>query len=61
MNILLFGVSDVGKTSIGKRMAEKLNYDFYDIDDEVKQYYGYKNINEFIRNNRYVAESTTNA
>lgn len=56
MNILLFGVSNVGKTSIGKRMAEKLNYDFYDIDDEVKQYYGYKNINEFIRNNRYVAE-----
>lgn len=56
MNILLFGVSNVGKTTIGKIMAEKLNYVFYDIDDEVKKYYGYRNINEFIKENSYVAE-----
>lgn len=56
MNILLFGVSNVGKTTIGKIMAKKLNYAFYDIDDEVKKYYGYKNINEFIKDNSYVVE-----
>ncbi|WP_310604586.1 shikimate kinase [Anaerosporobacter sp.] len=56
MNILLFGISNVGKTAIGKIMAQKLNYDFYDIDDEVKQYYGYKNMDEFIHKNGYVVE-----
>ena len=56
MNILLFGVSNVGKTTIGKIMAKKLDYDFYDIDDEVKRYYGYKNINEFIRKNSFVID-----
>lgn len=39
MNILLFGVSNVGKTTVGKLLAEKLGYDFYDLDEEVKKYY----------------------
>lgn len=39
MNILLFGISNVGKTSAGMLLAQKLGYDFYDLDDEVKKYY----------------------
>ena len=38
MTILLFGVSNVGKTETGKLLAKSLNYDFYDLDDEVKKY-----------------------
>ncbi len=33
--ILLFGVSNVGKTTIGKVLADKLGYRFYDTDHEV--------------------------
>lgn len=40
MTIFLFGVSNVGKTTIGKLLASKLDYEFYDLDDEVKKYYG---------------------
>lgn len=39
MTILLFGVSNVGKSTIGEILAHKLGYDFYDLDDEVKKYY----------------------
>ena len=38
MTILLFGVSNVGKTETGKLLAKSLNYDFYDLDDEVKKH-----------------------
>ena len=37
MNILIFGISNVGKTSVGKLIASKLNYDFYDLDEEIKK------------------------
>ena len=40
MNILLFGVSNVGKSTVGKILANSLGYDFYDLDDEVKNAYG---------------------
>ena len=40
MKILLFGISNVGKTTIGKILSKKLNYDFDDIDDEIKRRYG---------------------
>lgn len=36
MNILLFGVSNVGKSSIGELLAEKINYAYYDLDDIVR-------------------------
>jgi shikimate kinase len=36
MTILILGVSNVGKTTIGKILARKLGYTFYDLDDEVK-------------------------
>lgn len=37
MNILLFGVSNVGKSVSGRLLAQYLNYAFYDLDDEVKK------------------------
>ena len=40
MKILLFGITNVGKTTIGKLLSEKLNYDFDDLDDEIKRRYG---------------------
>lgn len=39
MTILLFGVSNVGKTTIGEKLARRLGYLFYDLDEEVKNYY----------------------
>lgn len=40
MNILLFGVTNVGKTTTGRLLAEELGYAFFDLDDEVKVHYG---------------------
>ncbi len=37
MNILLFGISNVGKSVSGKLLADHLNCTFYDLDDEVKK------------------------
>lgn len=37
MKILLFGITNVGKSTIGKILSKKLNYDFDDIDDEIKK------------------------
>lgn len=39
MTILLFGVSNVGKSTVGELLAHKLNFDFYDLDDEIKKKY----------------------
>ncbi|NLA11943.1 MAG: hypothetical protein GX883_07455 [Firmicutes bacterium] len=36
MIAMLFGVSNVGKTTTGKKLAEKLGYTFIDLDDEIK-------------------------
>jgi shikimate kinase len=38
MTILLFGVSNVGKSITGEILASRLNYEFYDLDLEVKKY-----------------------
>ena len=40
MNILLFGVSNVGKTTTGKLLAEYLGYLFFDVDQAVKEKLG---------------------
>ena len=37
MKILLFGISNVGKTTIGTILAKELEYSFYDLDEEVKK------------------------
>lgn len=45
MRILIWGVSNVGKTTIGKELSKKFNCKFYDIDDEIISTYG--SIDEF--------------
>ena len=37
LKILLFGISNVGKTTIGAMLAKQLDYSFYDLDEEVKK------------------------
>lgn len=37
MTILLFGVSNVGKTTVGELLAAQLNFLFFDLDEEVKR------------------------
>lgn len=39
MKILLFGISNVGKSTIGKTLSEKLHYAYDDTDDEIKRRY----------------------
>ena len=40
MKLLIWGISNVGKTTIGKELAKKINYKFYDIDEEIIGIYG---------------------
>jgi shikimate kinase len=39
MIIYLVGIGCVGKTTVGKRLAEKIGFPFYDLDEEVERYY----------------------
>lgn len=39
MIIYLVGISCVGKTTIGKMLAEKISYSFFDLDEEIQNYY----------------------
>lgn len=36
IEILLFGVSNVGKSTTGELLANRLGFKFYDLDEEVK-------------------------
>ena len=47
MKILLFGVSNVGKTTIGRLLAEKIGFGFFDLDDEVTNRLG-MTLEEFV-------------
>lgn len=47
MNLILFGVSNVGKSVTGQLLATRLGFDFYDLDDEVVKYMG-STIEEFV-------------
>lgn len=37
MIVLIFGVSNVGKTVTGEKLAAKLGYSFFDLDEEIKK------------------------
>jgi len=43
MKILLFGVSIVGKTTVGRELARQLGYDFIDLDEEIRRRKGVTN------------------
>ena len=40
MKLLIWGVSNIGKTTIGKELSNKLNCKFYDVDKEIIDIYG---------------------
>lgn len=37
MVIMIFGISNVGKTVTGEKLAAKLGYSFFDLDEEIKK------------------------
>lgn len=39
MKILIFGISNVGKTTCGELLSKKLGYTFFDLDEEIRKYY----------------------
>lgn len=39
MRLFLVGVSCVGKTAIGRKLSELLNYHFFDLDDEIEEFF----------------------
>ncbi len=51
MKILLFGITNVGKSTIGKMLSKELNYDYDDLDDEIKR--RYKKIDLFKKENPF--------
>ncbi len=40
MKIFITGVACVGKSSIGKRLAERMKVQFFDLDHEIENFYG---------------------
>jgi shikimate kinase len=47
MNIVLIGYRGSGKTTVGRRLAERLKLSFVDVDDEVCDRFGMGTIKEF--------------
>lgn len=39
MKIFIVGLSDIGKSTIGAKVAKEIDYKFFDFDDEVEKYY----------------------
>ncbi len=39
MILYIVGMSCVGKTTIGKMLAEKIGFSFFDLDTEIQDYY----------------------
>lgn len=40
MKILIFGMGNIGKSTVGELLAEKIGYDFIDMDAKIKEKYG---------------------
>lgn len=55
MIILIFGISNVGKTEVGKKLAEKMEYPFFDLDEEIKKTFQ-TTLEEFVKNNPWIYE-----
>lgn len=55
MIILLFGVSNVGKTVTGMKLAGKLQYTFFDMDEEIKRRFQLT-LEEFMKKNPWPHE-----
>ncbi len=55
MIIMIFGISNVGKTVTGEKLAEKLNYTFIDMDKEIKKRFQMC-LEEFMQKNPYAFE-----
>ena len=55
MIILIFGITNVGKTEVGKKLAEKLKYPFYDLDEEIKKTF-HMTLEEFMNKNPWPYE-----
>ena len=54
MKIALYGFMGAGKSSLGKALAEKLNWNFVDLDEEIVRYAG-KSINEIFADEGEIA------
>lgn len=55
MIIMLFGVTNVGKTVTGAKLAEKLGYSFFDLDDEIRRRFQ-MTLEEFMQKNPWPYE-----
>ena len=55
MVIMLFGISNVGKTVTGEKLAEKLKYTFLDLDEEIKKRFQ-MTLENFMKENPYPHE-----
>ena len=42
MKIFLVGLSDIGKSTIGTELAKKIDYKFFDFDEEVEEFFNTK-------------------
>lgn len=40
MKILIFGMGNIGKSTVGEFLARKIGYDFIDMDAKIKEKYG---------------------
>lgn len=55
MVILLFGITNVGKTVTGAKLAERLNYTFYDLDEVIKKKFQ-ATLEKFMKDNPFAYE-----
>jgi shikimate kinase len=55
MVIMLFGISNVGKTVTGQKLAEKLEYPFFDLDEEIKKRFN-TTLEKFMQDNPFSHE-----
>lgn len=52
---MIFGIANVGKTVTGRKLAAKLKYPFYDLDEEIKKVFQVT-IEQFMRENPWPHE-----